>query len=155
MADELEPDTLQDTLEAIEEPIQVKLSNIVGLIRSLESEIEMISKEEKRLKQRKDSRNNTIKKLKEILVYTVNNVGEETEKGTKRVKIKDNPYLSTLYTQKNPPSVKILDESLIPSEYKIKQPDKVDSKRIIEDWKFTSEVPEGVEVTQTEGVRFR
>lgn len=155
MADDLDPEVLKDTLSSIEEPIQDKLSNIIGLVRSLENEVEMIQKEEKRLKQRKESRNNTIKNLKEVLFYTVSNVGETTDSGGKRVKIKDNPYLSSVYTQKNPPSVKILDESKIPDEYRIKQPDKIDSKLLIQDWKFTNELPEGVEIVQGEGVRFR
>ena len=58
-------------------------------------------------------------------------------------------------TQMNPPSVTVLDDAAVPQEWHIPQPDKIDKAGLIKNFKATGEIVEGVEITQTLGIRFR
>lgn len=59
------------------------------------------------------------------------------------------------YTQKNPFSCEVIDETMIPKEFKIPQPDKIDKKAILAAFKDTGEVIPGTDVSQSVGIRFR
>lgn len=56
--------------------------------------------------------------------------------------------------QLNPPSVNILDLDKIPENYKLPQEVKIDKKAILQDIK-AGQVIEGVEITQSEGMRVK
>ena len=56
--------------------------------------------------------------------------------------------------QKNPVSVNITDENILPEDYLIPQPPKVDKSSLKEALKNGIEVP-GAELKQTEGLRIR
>ena len=56
--------------------------------------------------------------------------------------------------QNNPPSVEIYDETLIPEQYLVEQPAKIDKAGIKELLKQGEEVP-GAELKQTKGLRIR
>lgn len=154
LSNQLDEETLKDTLESIQEPLEIKMANIVKVIRSIENDIEAIEKEEKRLKEFKESKRNTIKRLKFMLLESVEVVGNVTKTGGKKLEVKNDPYVKSVYTQKNPPSVEIIDANLIPSDFKVPQEPKVDSKAIIAAWKEDQEI-EGVKINQSTGVRFR
>ena len=154
LSNQLDEETFQDTLESIEEPLAIKMANYVKVIRTIEADIEMIDKETKRLSELKSSKNNTIKRLKNTLLDSVEIVGEDTKTGGKKLVVKDDPYVKSVYTQKNPLKLEVIDESKIPKEYKIQQPDKVDGKSILAAIKEKKEVP-GVTVVQSIGVRFK
>ncbi|MGI6836154.1 siphovirus Gp157 family protein [Bacillus paralicheniformis] len=158
MADTLDPETLKDTLEAIQEPIQEKLTNIVYLIRSLEGNVQLIKDEEARLSKKRKTTENHITRLKDMLKDHVEAVGQPMGKSF-GVKIKGNPHISKIYIQKNPPSAKVLDPDLIPEQFKIKQPDKVNAKAILAAWKEGKITDEnerafGIEINQGESVRY-
>lgn len=57
--------------------------------------------------------------------------------------------------QLNNPSVEILDEAAVPAEFRIPQPDKIDKRAILDHYKATGELVDGVDIVRTEGVRFR
>jgi len=57
--------------------------------------------------------------------------------------------------QLNPPSVTVLDESLVPAEFRIPQPDKIDKTGILKHFKSTGEILDGIEVSQATGIRFK
>lgn len=155
LSNQLDEETFLDTLESIEEPLAMKMANYVKVIRSIEGDIEMIDKEVKRLAELKASKNNTISRLKQTLLDSVEIVGEVNPKtGGKKLVVKDDPFVKSIYTQKNPPSVQVLEEDEIPEDYKVKQPDKVDSKAILAAYKEDIEVP-GVVINQGIGIRYR
>lgn len=155
LSNQLDEETFWDTLESIEEPLAMKMANYVKVIRSIEGDIEMIDKETKRLTELKASKNNTISRLKQTLLDSVEIVGEVNPKtGGKKLVVKDDPFVKSIYTQKNPPSVQVLEEDEIPEDYKVKQPDKVDSKAILAAYKEDIEVP-GVVINQGIGIRYR
>lgn len=144
MAEEMESDALVDTLEALQDAIEDKAENIAKLIKNLEADAKIIKEEEKRLAERRQSIEKKIDRLKQYLQ-------EQLEvAGLQKVK---RPTI-TVAIQANPPSVEIADEKLIPSEFMIPQPAKVDKKAILERLKNGETVP-GCELRQTKGVRIR
>ncbi|MFA2689216.1 siphovirus Gp157 family protein, partial [Bacillus cereus] len=62
--DGVDPSSVADTLQAIEESIQDKAQNIALLIKNLEADTEAIKLEEKRLADRRRSVENNCKSLK-------------------------------------------------------------------------------------------
>ena len=67
-------------------------------------------------------------------------------------------FKTTLFSfgiQKNPASVRIKDESLVPEEYRIKQPDKIDKKGLIKALKEGAMFTENIELVQTKSLRIR
>ena len=144
MAEEMESDALVDTLEALQDAIEDKAENIAKLIKNLEADAKIIKEEEKRLAERRQSIEKKIDRLKQYLQ-------EQLEvAGLQRVK---RPTI-TVAIQNNPPSVKVVDEKLIPSEFMIPQPAQIDKKAILERLKNGETVP-GCELKQTKGVRIR
>lgn len=144
VAEELDEETFQNTLEAIEDAIEDKVENTAFLIRNLEADIKTLKDEEKRLKGRRQALENKVARMKDYLF-------EQLEKaGIDRVK----RPLITVSIQNNPPSVKVIDEKLIPSNFMIPQEPKMDKKGILERLKNGEKIP-GVELQQTRGLRIR
>ena len=144
VAEELDEETFQNTLEAIEDAIEDKVENTAFLIRNLEADIKTLKDEEKRLKGRRQALENKVARMKDYLF-------EQLEKaGIDRVK----RPLITVSIQNNPPSVRVVNEELIPSHFMIPQPPKLDKKGILEKLKHGENVP-GVELQQTRGLRIR
>lgn len=114
-----------EALAVIEDNIGNKVQNISYLIKEFDAKANLFKEEEKRLKERKQTYENKVKSLKEYLLTSLEAVGlDKVEAGT-----------FTVRKQKNPPSVKIIDENAIPEQYKIPQPNKIDTAKIKEDLK--------------------
>ncbi|ATA61186.1 hypothetical protein GS458_2751 [Geobacillus stearothermophilus] len=117
MAEEMDSDALVDTLEAIRDEIELKAENIAKLIRNLEADAKAIREEEKRLNEKRTAIENKVKRLKSYLVEQLEHAGIQ--------KIK-RPTI-TVYIQDNPPSVNVVDMSVIPAEF-LRQKVEVDKK---------------------------
>ena len=141
---DLEPETLKDTLDSIEEAIEVKAENIAKWIRNLEADKKAFEEEEKRFKDKKQAADNRIKSLKLYL--------EDNMRLTGKTKFKAGFFSFAI--QNNPPSVEVFDEALIPKQFLIAQPVKIDRAGIKELLKAGEEVP-GAELKQTKGLRIR
>lgn len=114
---------VEDTLESLTEAIEVKTENIAKVITSLEAQAEAIKEQEKRLNERRRSIEAQIVSLKQYVQRELRMCGLEKVKG----------QLFTIGIQKNPPSVEILNESLIPSEFiKTVTTTSVDKKLLLE-----------------------
>lgn len=135
---------LEDTLVSLDDALEDKAIGYAKVMKNLEAQANAIKEEEKRLADRRKTLENNIKKLKESLEESMIQVGK------KRIKTD----LFNFNIQKNPPSVKIIDENIIPENYLIEQQPKVDKKAILKDLKEGKEVP-GVEIQQSEGLRIR
>jgi hypothetical protein len=136
--DEIELDMIADTLESIEDSIEVKVENIAKLIKNLEGEIEVFKKEEERLSSRRKTKENKVKWLKNYLLTSL--------ELTKKDKIQAGTF--TVRKQKNPPSIVIKDKSKIPEKFLIPQEPKEDKKAILEALKNGEQV-DGVELAET------
>lgn len=141
---DLDPEVMKDTLDSIEDAIENKAENIAKLIRNLESDVSAYKEEEDRLKTKRQSTENKVKWLKTYL--------EDNMKLTGKTKFKSGMFNFSI--QKNPASVNITDEKIIPGEFLIPQPPKVDKTSLKEILKRGIEVP-GAELKQTEGLRIR
>ncbi|BBW99046.1 siphovirus Gp157 family protein [Geobacillus subterraneus] len=144
MAEEMDTDAIVDTLEALQEAIEDKAENIGKLIRNLEADVKVIRDEEKRLAERRQVIENKIERLKSYLQEQLEIAGIEKVK---------RPTI-TVSIRKNPPSVDVIDETLIPADFLIPQPAKVDKRAILERLKNGEHVP-GAALKQTKGVQIR
>lgn len=141
---ELDPEVMKDTLDSIEDAIENKAENIAKLVRNLESDVTAYKEEEDRLKTKRQATENKVKWLKTYL--------EDNMKLTGKTKFKSGMFNFSI--QKNPVSVNILDERIIPEEFLIPQLPKIDKTALKDVLKNGVEVP-GVELKQTEGLRIR
>lgn len=137
--EQIEQEVIIHTLESIDAAIEDKADNYAKLIKNQESDSKGIAEEIKRLQARKQSIDNSVKNMKLSLQNAMNEIG--------KTKFKTN--LFSFNIQKNPISVNIVDENLIPDEFK-KIKIEFDKTAI----KKADNVP-GVELTQSESLRIR
>lgn len=137
----IEPEVLKDTMESIEASIDVKVDNTIGLIRSVEGDIETVDKEIKRLQ--------TVKKQKQTFIRTLKTLLQDM------LEYRDlkNYRTSTnyIYKRRNAPSVHITNETLIDKSYFIEQAPKLDKKALKEDIQNGADVP-GAELHESESL---
>ena len=133
---------LTDTLESIEEALEVKLENTAKVIRTIEAEAAAIKTEEERLKKRRNAMENNVGRLKNYIFESMQITGKERLNGV---------HVS-LRLQNNPPSVNMLDDKAIPAHYLVEQPSTVDKKAVLQDLKNGIAV-EGAELKQEKSLR--
>jgi hypothetical protein len=130
-------------LNALTDTMENKALNITRLFKDLEAHADAIEKERKAMALRENALKNQVKRLKEYLLSNMERCEIK--------KIECPQFIISL--QKNPPSVKIEDENLIPSEY-----DKVtvdlDISKIKSDLQNGVVVP-GASLIQKNSVRIR
>lgn len=114
-----------DTLESVEYEIELKADSYAKIIKSLEGDIDIIEKEINRLSFKKQTYCNRIKLLKQNLENVMNLTGKRKFKTD----------LFSFNIQKNGGKRKLIidvDIEEVPIEYRIKQPDKINSDFIRE-----------------------
>lgn len=144
----LEDETIsQDLIEAamkeVGEDIEEKAQNYAVIMKNLDAEVEALEKEEKRLAARKSSLKNRNKILKDNLENSMKAIG----------KTKFKTKLFSFNIGKNPSSVNIDDQNLIPDQY-IVYTKSVAKKAILDDIKQGVIIP-GVSLKQTESLKIR
>lgn len=133
-----------DTLESIKEDIEQKAENTAKVLKTIEAQIEVIRQEEKRLANRRKELENSVTRIKQYLENNLREVGMK--------KIKGNIF--TISIQKNPPSVEVINENLIPEKYMMIKPPEPNKKEILNALKNGEQI-DGVELKQTESLRIR
>ena len=142
---EVPVEMLEEALQEMDGELTEKLENIVSFIKSMNGDIEVIDNEIARLQARKKTINNKITSLKD---YT-----ENCLKMLDLKKVKTS--LNTISIQNNPPSIEVVDEALIPDEFKsIETVTKIDKKAILKAIKEGSEIA-GSRLSQTMSLRIR
>ena len=143
----LEEEMLLDAFKNQEEEISIKLEGYCKFIKQMESDINGIDTEIKRLQNRKAVLKNTIKKSKNVMQMAMEAAGEKKVKGD----------LFTVAIQANPPAV-VMDEQYlenIPDKYLIPQEPKLDRKKIAEDIKAGEDLNGIAHLEQTESLRIK
>ena len=130
-------------LDLIEDEFNQKAENTVKVIKNIGADIKALRDEEKRLAQKRKSLQSNQDWLKFYLQNNMERLGDK--------KIKAGIF--NINIQKNPQSIKILDEATIPDKYKIASY-RIDKKTLKDDIKNGVEI-EGAELVQTEGIRIR
>lgn len=132
-------------MEAVTGDIEDKADAYARIMKNLQGDIDAIEQEEKRLYDRRTALKNRVDRLK----TAIQNAMELT--GTKKLKTS----IGNWSIQKNPLSVSAVDVEKVPARFLIEQPPKVDRRAILEEFKQTGELLDGVTITQGESVRFR
>lgn len=129
---------LKDTLDSIEEELNIKVDNTIGLKRSVDADIETIDKEIKRLQTIKKQKSNLSDRLKGYLLDMLD----------QRQLDKYRTSTNYIYKRSNGPSKEVTDEKLIPKEYWVSQAPKLNSKQLVDDLKAGKDIP-GAQLKQT------
>ena len=144
---ELDDDDLKDAMMNSQEDLKDKLEGYCKFIRQMESDINGIDTETKRLQDRKAVLKNTIERCKNVMQMAMETAGEKKVKG----------QIFTISVQANPESV-VLDESYIeniPPEYlKVKDPE-IDKAKLKEDLKNGVNLEGIAHLKQNYGLRIR
>lgn len=123
--EECDEQCIMDTLESIEYEIEDKADGYAKIIKSLESNVDGLSKEADRLIARKKTYENRIKWLKQNLEMCMRATGKR----------KFTTDLFSFNIQKNGGKRKLVvdvDVEKVPEQYRIKQPDAIDGESIRE-----------------------
>lgn len=136
--EETEQDSITAILSQVKEQFDEKVENIGKLILSLKADAEAVKLEEQRLAKRRKTLDEKAEWLKGYLQDELTNTGVEKVKGV----------LLTVSLRKNPPSINVVDVMQIPDRFwrvipEVREPDK---KAIIEQFKATGEIIDGVEI---------
>ena len=113
---ELDPQTLADTMEAVEGELEIKAENYAKVMKNLEADVTGIKAEIERLSERKKTIENNIKNMKSALQMAMETTG----------KTKFKTELFSFNIQKNAPTVVIdaSDPNNIPPDFlKFKEPE--------------------------------
>lgn len=144
---ELDQQTLKDTMEGIEGAYEDKFDGYAAVIRQMTGYINELEEEKKRIDARKEAFENNVKKMKKIMLESMNLTGKTKFKTAK----------NSFWTQKNKASVVIDAKSVwdIPEDfrrYKDPEPDKTKiGEAIAAGHDFTGIA----HMEQTESVRIR
>ena len=144
---DLDQQTLKDTMEGIEGAYEDKFDGYAAVIRQLTSYINELDEEKNRIEARKTSFENNVKKMKKIMLESMNLTG----------KTKFNTAKNSFWTQKNKASVVIDAKSVwdIPEDfrrYKDPEPDKTKIGEAIAAGKDFTGI---AHMEQTESVRIK
>lgn len=136
-------EVLKDTLDSIKDAYEVKIDGYAMVMNQLKADIKMVKDEINRLNDKKKAYENNLERMKDVLEQSLMAIGKNNFKTNK----------FSIWIQNNPPSVDIKDEKLIPKEFWIPQPDKLDKQNLLKALKI-QDIP-GAEIKQTRGVRFK
>ena len=134
---------LAAVLNSLGEEIEDKAENIAKLIKNYEADIEAFKTEEKRIAERRRTLENDVKRLKE---YLFNNM-----KLTGKTKFKKGTFSFNI--AKNPASVEIVNQDIIPMDYR-ELVEVINKKDILQDLKDGKDV-QGAILKQSESLRIR
>lgn len=132
-------------IDQIEASIADKADAYARILRNKQAEAEMYKAEKQRFEKLQKSAENAVERMKSVMLETMQLTGDQemvTSIGKWR-------------RQLNNPSVVIEDETAIPTDFRVPQPDKIDKVAILKHYKATGELVDGIDVVRTESVRFR
>ncbi|MFW3582039.1 siphovirus Gp157 family protein [Staphylococcus caprae] len=144
IAEQEDEQILKDTLDSINDALEDKADGYVAVIKSLETDNNAIDEEIKRLKQRKTSNENGIKRLKETLQQVMEETGKEKFKTA----------LNSYSIANNPPSLEVKDKNVVPKEFFTEQEPKLNKKELLKAVKDGLEI-KGIELKQSRSLRVR
>lgn len=134
---ELAEEDVKIIQEELENALMRKSNNIIGYYLDRKSLIEAIDTQIKRLQDLKKTETNKLDRYKEYVKNSMEYMGiKQIETGAGKLQI-----------AKSPISIDIIDEKLIPDEYKeVVTETKVNKRKIADNFKATGEIIEGVKI---------
>ena len=141
---DIDEQTFLDTMESLQFEIEEKADAYAMVMNGIKGDIEAIKAEEKRLADKRKVLTNRHDTMKQNLENSMKKIGI--------TKIKT--LLFSFNIQKNPASLKIDDESKIPSNFFVPQPNKLDNAMLKEALK-SGDVIEGARLESGESLRIK
>ena len=138
---EIDEQTFNDTLQAM--GTEEKLESYCKVIRQLEADAEMFKAEKERMANKQKTVENSVERMKKAVI--------EFMKASGSTKSTAGTFTVSLSTSK---ATKIIDESIVPKKYFIKQEPKIDKKTILDLLKSGAKI-KGCELQINEGVRIK
>lgn len=102
---------LEDTLESIQLSVEEKLEGYAMVIKNIESDVDGLKAEEKRLSERRKRMEREIQRMKDSMAQALETI-EPDKKGAKRLKTE-----KFTFSFRKSTSVQIVDETKIPEEF--------------------------------------
>ena len=133
--------------EELSQALMQKSTNIIGYYEERKSLIDAIDVQIKRLQDYKKYETNKLDRYKDYIKTNMEALGIE----------KIETPVGTISVVKSPLSVDIIDETLVPEEYKEEvKTIKIDKKKIADNFKATGEIIDGVRInTQNTNIRIK
>lgn len=139
-----DPETLQDTMEAVTGELEEKAEGYGCVIRQLEYDAAALATEIKRLTNRKRAIEENVQAMKTRL--------QDAMTATGKTKLKTNLFSFTV--RKNAPALMVTDEDKIPERYWVLPEPVLDKAALKDDLKSGQEIP-GATLTQGESLQIR
>lgn len=143
--EEVDLDTLETALSQVEDNLEVKAESMAKLVKGIDGDVTALKEEENRLAKRRKALENKQTNIKQYLQNQFNVMGIDKVKTP----------LFTVALQNNPPSVNILDEDLIPEQYKKTVTTTSIVKKDLLNALKEGQVIEGAEIKQGRSLRIR
>lgn len=134
-----------DMLAGAEGDIAQKAEAYARIMRNKQAEADAFKAEADRLTQKRRAAEAVVERMKGALLDAMKMVGASEISTT----------IGKWRTQMNPWSVEITAPEYVPARFMVPQPDKVDKKAILDEFRRTGELIDGVEFRQELGIRFR
>jgi hypothetical protein len=141
---DVDPQTLTDTMEAVEGEIEDKLEGYACIIKQMEADVAGLKTEEDRISSRRKSLESNIKRMKECMQLVMVRTGKP------KVKTK----LFNLNIQKNPAAAEILDIDNVPGDFWT-IPAPTVNKSAVRDYLKENGDQEWARLVQTESLRIK
>ena len=138
---EIDEEIYNDTLENLGGAVAVE--EVIKAIKNKQADAELFEAEADKFTEKKKKAEKAVDSLKKMLLTYLNNTGKKKEQ-------------TTLFTVSKgcSKSANITDESLIPAEYLIEQPAKVDKKAILAALKAGESI-QGAEIKESEFITIK
>ena len=138
---EIDEEIYNDTLENLGGAVAVE--EVIKAIKNKQADAELFEAEADKFTEKKKKAEKAVDSLKKMLLTYLNNTGKKKEQ-------------TTLFTVSKgcSKSANITDESLIPAEYLIEQPAKVDKKAILTALKAGESI-QGAEIKESEFITIK
>ena len=133
-----------DAITNVEDDISAKAENYARIVKNAESDIETLAAEIRRLQAKKKTAENVVSRVKENLHFAMEIAGATSIKTS----------IGKWRVQQNPPRVEVVDVSKVPARFLIEKEPDVDKRAMLNEFRITGEVFDGVEIRRESGVRF-
>lgn len=123
-----------------------KIENRAKYRANLMADVKAYKEEERRLAEKRRSLERKLEHLDQVTKQTMENFGIERSEGE---------LFTTSIQSNSQPTINILDESMIPEEFFVPQPDKIDKTKLRDHFKATGEVVPGIKIERGTHLRVR
>lgn len=134
-----------DEITRMQGDISDKAEAYARIMRNKQAEADALKAEADRLTAKRKAAENCVERLKAALYDAMRIADTDTIPTT----------IGKWRLQMNPYSCQVTDADAVPQEFHKPQPDKIDSTEILKRFRVTGEIPTGVEISRTMGIRFR